>query len=101
MNCESEVEEGGRAAEERERFVFMLVVTEVFIAPPTPGERERETGERGCREEGDKRGIQKKGEREAERQIRGTAGGEILLKECSLKQTTALLEMLKRDGQVD
>lgn len=37
VNGESEVEEGGgRAGEEgRERPVFMLVVTEVFIAPPT------------------------------------------------------------------
>lgn len=43
--------------ERRERFVFMLVVTEVFIAPPTHTEREREMGERGCT-------IQKKKETE-------------------------------------
>lgn len=49
VNGESEVEEGGgRAGEERERFVFMLVVTEVFIAPPTHGDKEREMGEGGC-----------------------------------------------------
>lgn len=32
----------------RERFVFMLVVTGVFIAPPTQGERKQEMGEGGC-----------------------------------------------------
>lgn len=47
---ESEVEEGGGRAgeEERERPVFMLVVTEVFIAPPTHGDGKREMGEGGC-----------------------------------------------------
>lgn len=40
--------EKGEVGEERERFVFMLVVTEVFIAPPTHGERERKMGEGGC-----------------------------------------------------
>lgn len=43
-------EGGGRAGEERERFVFMLVVTEVFIAPPTHRERVH------CTEREEKRG---------------------------------------------
>lgn len=47
----------------------MLVVTEVFIAPPTHRKREREMGERGCivqqeseREEED-RGVERNDER--------------------------------------
>lgn len=36
------------AHERRERLLFMLVVTEVFIAPPTHRERKREPGEGGC-----------------------------------------------------
>lgn len=50
MNSESEVEGGRRA-----RFVFMLVVTEVFIAPPTHREREREKSEGGRFVEGAER----------------------------------------------
>lgn len=38
--------EGGER--ERERLVFMLVVTEVFIAPPTHRDGKREMGEGGC-----------------------------------------------------
>lgn len=48
----------------------MLVVTEVFIAPPTHGECGREMGERG-----DGEAFRKRVREEAERQIRGTAGG--------------------------
>lgn len=49
-NSESEVEEGGGRGEQerRERFVFMLLETEVFIAPPTHRDRKRGMGERGC-----------------------------------------------------
>lgn len=74
-------EGGGKPGGERERFVFMLVVTEVFIAPPTHTERERGMGERGCivqkesKREEDDRGVERNDDREAERQIRGTAGG--------------------------
>lgn len=42
MNSESEVEEGGgKGGERRERFVFMLLETEVFLAPPTHSHRKR------------------------------------------------------------
>lgn len=40
--------------ERRERFVFMLVVTGVFLAPPTQGDRKGETGEGGCDVQGEK-----------------------------------------------
>lgn len=60
------MEEGGER-ERRERIVFMLVVTEVFIAPPTQGESGRERmhctdkkRERGRRQ----RGVQRRGEKE-------------------------------------
>lgn len=45
---ESEVgeEEQGQG---RERLAFMLLVTEVFIAPPTHRQGEELTGERGCK----------------------------------------------------
>lgn len=64
----------------------MLVVTEVFIAPPTRGERERERGERGCvaQGEGEKRErktedrcIEKKGERKRDRLEEQQEGGII------------------------
>lgn len=54
VNSESEVEEGGGSGEEtrgeerRERFVFMLLETEVFLAPPTHRRRKRGMGEEGC-----------------------------------------------------
>lgn len=67
MNSESEVEEGGgrgeegREEERRERFVFMLLETEVFLAPPTHSHRKRGMAEEGCvvgreREMGRRRG---------------------------------------------
>ena len=57
-----------RAGEERERFVFMLVVTEVFIAPPTHGERERGMAEGGCV-------VQEVKERERETERKKRRGG--------------------------
>lgn len=63
----------------------MLVVTEVFLAPPTHGEKESETGRGRMHRTGRERekmkagrttgAFRKKGEREEDRQITETAGG--------------------------
>lgn len=44
----AEGEERRGEQERRERFVFMLLETEVFLAPPTHSHRKRGMGEEGC-----------------------------------------------------